>query len=214
MRYEKVIIICGPTGSGKSELGIKIAKRENGEIINCDMGQCYDRIGKGTAKPTEEEINENVVAHNLFGFKKEPENISSFEMCMKIEEECERIIKEKKIPIIVGGSHFYIYSLFFKSRETEKNKITENTLKKQEEKKNIISDCKWEDLYKINKERAKEINIKDEFRIKRAIEIMKEKGKINKLEFLPNKKFKYEIIEKEFEKEEKKEKKIKERIKE
>lgn len=194
MKKEKVLIICGETASGKTKLSIEIAKENNGEIINCDVYQYYSAFEIGTGRPTELEMQS--IPHHLFGVLNSPLMMTSKKYIDLIEEKCEEILKRKKLPIIVGGSHFYIYSLFFKIKE-DKNKKEEDVINRDIEiKKRIYTDEEkkklWNDLLILNSEMANKIHKNDVFRVERAIEKIKENGRIEKLEYSP--KYNYEII--------------------
>jgi len=192
MKKEKVLIICGETASGKTKLSIEIAKENNGEIINCDVYQYYSEFEIGTGRPTKLEMED--IPHHLFGVLNSPLMMTSKKYIDLIEEKCEEILKRKKLPIIVGGSHFYIYSLFFKIKE-DKNK--EDSINRDIEiKKRIYTDEEKEKLWNylsfLNSEVANKIHKNDVFRVERAIEKIKENGGIEKLEYSP--KYNYEII--------------------
>lgn len=194
MKKEKVLIICGETASGKTKLSIEIAKENNGEIINCDVYQYYSAFEIGTGRPTELEMQS--IPHHLFGALNSPLMMTSKKYIDLIEEKCEEILKKKKLPIIVGGSHFYIYSLFFKIKE-DKNKKEEDLINRDIEiKKKIYTDEEkeklWNCLLILNSEVANKIHKNDVFRVERAIEKIKENGGIEKLEYSP--KYNYEII--------------------
>ena len=111
MNREKVIVICGPTASGKTSLGIKVAKQLNGEIISCDSMQIYKDMTIGTAKPTKEEREEAV--HHLVDFVYPNERYSVAEYKKDAENTIEQIIKKGKTPIIVGGTGLYLNSLIY-----------------------------------------------------------------------------------------------------
>ncbi len=91
---EKVIVICGPTASGKTSLGIEVAKLTNGEIISCDSMQIYKDMDIGTAKPTKEEQIE--AKHHLIDFVSPDKRYSVAEYKKDAEEAIEKILKEGK----------------------------------------------------------------------------------------------------------------------
>ena len=111
------IIINGPTASGKTAFAIEVALYSKGEIINCDNAQSYCAVPIGTAQPNENQ--KKLVPHHLFGHILEPVAQTSYMHKKAIEEKCLFLMNEKKRPIIVGGSSFYIYSLFFSYSTTE-----------------------------------------------------------------------------------------------
>ena len=86
----KVIIICGPTASGKTSLSIELAKKINGEIISCDSMQIYKEMDIGTAKPTVEEMQG--IKHHLLDFVSPDERYSIADF----KRDCKKAIKEIK----------------------------------------------------------------------------------------------------------------------
>ena len=111
MSKEQVIVICGPTASGKTSLGIKLAKKIDGEIVSCDSMQIYKDMTIGTAKPTEEEQKEAV--HHLIDFVLPNERYSVAEYKKDAEYTIEKIIEKGKKPIIVGGTGLYLNSIVY-----------------------------------------------------------------------------------------------------
>lgn len=99
----KVILLAGPTASGKSDLAIYIAKKINGEIINADSMQVYKEIKILSARPT----NYKNIKHHLFGFLTIKKNFSSGEWLKAVEKKINQIFKKNKTPIIVGGTGLY-----------------------------------------------------------------------------------------------------------
>jgi len=103
----KVILLAGPTASGKSELAIYIAKKINGEIINADSMQVFKEIKILSARP---EDYKNI-KHHLYGFVSVKKNFSTGEWIKYTEKKIHEILKKKKTPIIVGGTGLYFKSL-------------------------------------------------------------------------------------------------------
>ena len=96
----KVILLAGPTASGKSELAIYIAKKINGEIINADSMQVFKEIKILSARP---EDYKNI-KHHLYGFVSVKKSFSTGEWIKHTEKKINEILKKKKTPIIVGGT--------------------------------------------------------------------------------------------------------------
>ena len=111
MDKPKVVVICGPTASGKTKLGIDIANVINGEIISCDSMQIYKKMDIGTAKPTKEEQSQAV--HHLIDFVEPNERYSVADFKIDAEKKIKDIIKRGKTPILVGGTGLYINSLIY-----------------------------------------------------------------------------------------------------
>jgi len=104
---KKVILLAGPTASGKSELAIYIAKKINGEIINADSMQVFKEIKILSARPE----NYKKIKHHLYGFISVKKNFSTGEWIKHTEKKINEILKKKKTPIIVGGTGLYFKSL-------------------------------------------------------------------------------------------------------
>jgi len=100
---QKIILIAGPTGSGKSEIALRLAKKINGEIINADSMQVYKEIKILSARP-ENYFN---IAHYLYGNISVKNNFSAGEWLKKVKLNLKKIIKKKKQPIFVGGTGLY-----------------------------------------------------------------------------------------------------------
>ena len=114
----KVIVICGPTASGKTELSIKLAKQINGEIISADSMQIYKEMNIGTAKPSEEE--KRGIKHYLLDFVSPDERYSVAQYKQDAKKAIKEILEKGKTPIIIGGTGLYIDSLIY---EIEYNDI-------------------------------------------------------------------------------------------
>lgn len=104
---KKVIIIVGPTASGKTKYSIKLAKALNLEVINGDSVQIYKELNIGSAKIKDEEMEE--VAHHLFSIKNVGEEYSSF----NFQKDARELLKQIKRPLIVGGTGYYIKSALY-----------------------------------------------------------------------------------------------------
>ena len=105
----KIIIICGATGSGKSSLAINLAKKLDTEIISADSLAIYRELDIGTAKPTKEEQLE--VKHHLIDVVSPFENFSVSDFEERALLIIEELFKRGKTPIICGGTGFYINSI-------------------------------------------------------------------------------------------------------
>ena len=105
----KIILISGPTASGKSKFAIKLAKKINGEIINADSMQVYKEFRILTARLNIKEYSN--IKHHLYGFKNVKKNFSTGEWLKLVKKKILEIRKRKKIPILVGGTGLYFKSL-------------------------------------------------------------------------------------------------------
>ena len=127
----KVIVITGPTAVGKTKLSIEIAKKYNGEIINCDAVQVYKGLDIGSAKVTEEE--KDGIPHHLFDIKEVAEEYIIFHY----QHDCRRLIEEihsrGKTPILVGGTGLYIKAALYDYKLSEEtNRDTYDNLSNEE----------------------------------------------------------------------------------
>lgn len=104
-----VIVVAGPTGSGKSALAIELALRIGGEIVNCDSVQIYRGFDIGSAKPPREERSR--VAHHLFDIVDASEEFTAADYAKRADEVCAGIAARRHVPILVGGTFFYLRAL-------------------------------------------------------------------------------------------------------
>ena len=105
----KIILISGPTASGKSNFAIKLAKKIRGEIINADSMQVYKELRILTARPIKKEYKK--IKHHLYGFQSVKKKFSTGEWLKLVIKNISTIKKRKKIPIIVGGTGLYFKAL-------------------------------------------------------------------------------------------------------
>ena len=105
----KIILISGPTASGKSNFAIKLAKKIKGEIINADSMQVYKELRILTARPIKKEYKK--IKHHLYGFQSVKKKFSTGEWLKLVIKNISTIKKRKKIPIIVGGTGLYFKAL-------------------------------------------------------------------------------------------------------
>jgi tRNA dimethylallyltransferase len=108
-KQSKIILISGPTASGKSNFAVKIAKKIQGEIINADSMQVYKRLKILTARPSKRE--QKNIKHHLYGVVDLNEKFSTGQWVELVIKKIKDIQKKKKIPILVGGTGLYFQSL-------------------------------------------------------------------------------------------------------
>ena len=122
----KIIVIAGPTGVGKTKLGVELAKKYNGEIINADAVQVYRGIDIGSAKITEEE--KEGISHHLFDIKEVNEEYTIYHYQKDARNVIDDIISRGKTPILVGGTGLYIKAALYdyKLSEEKENKTYDN----------------------------------------------------------------------------------------
>ena len=179
MEKEKVIVICGPTASGKTALSIELAKKINGEIISCDSMQIYKDMNIGTAKPTKEEMQG--IKHYMIDIISPDERYSVADYKKEAKKAIKEIISKGKVPIVVGGTGLYVDSLIYEI-DYPKNKFDE---KYREELEQEVEEQGLNALYErakeIDEEAIKKISPNDKKRILRILEIYHATGK-NKTE--------------------------------
>ena len=175
MNKPKVIVICGPTASGKTALSIELAKKINGEIISCDSMQIYKYMDIGTAKPTLEEQKE--VKHHLIDFVEPNQRYSVAEYKKDTEKSIEEILSKGKTPIIVGGTGLYVDSLIYgiEYPEIELDEEYRKQLEKEIEEKGLES--LYNKAKEIDSKAMEKISPNDKKRIMRVVEIYKATGK-------------------------------------
>ena len=105
----KIILISGPTASGKSNFSVKLAKKINGEIINADSMQVYKELKILSARPNPKDYQK--IKHHLYGFHSVKKNFSTGNWLKIVIKKIKEIKKRKKIPIFVGGTGLYFKSL-------------------------------------------------------------------------------------------------------
>ena len=165
----EIIVITGPTGIGKTDLSIKIAKSNGFEIISADSRQVYKYMDIGTGKITPEEMNG--VKHHLIDIvlPNEDYNAASF------SKDAEAIINEKTNIIVVGGTHFYIQALlenFVKAPKGDAEIIDALTHEYKTSPEKVYAE-----LVKEDPEVTEKIHKNDEYRIIRALSVIRTTGK-------------------------------------
>lgn len=171
---DKLIIIAGPTASGKTNVSIEIAKKINGEIISADSMQIYKTLDIGTAKITEEEMKG--IPHHMIDICNPNDNFSVAEFCDKSRMIISDILSRKKVPILCGGTGFYIDSIIYNQSfgKTKSNPLIRNELNKILEEKG--KEYLYEILKEIDPESAEKIHCNNVKRVIRAIEIYRVTG--------------------------------------
>ena len=167
----KVIIIGGPTASGKSSIAKELAIKENGVIINCDSMQVYDILRVITARPSE--ADEKEVEHRLYGYLSPSISCNANMWRKRALEEIDDVISNGKLPILVGGTGMYIKSLIEGLTPIPKipADIRANARKRSEEEGSQA-------LYKeISEDDRKRLSENDSQRICRAYEVLEATGK-------------------------------------
>ena len=162
-----VIVILGPTGIGKSDLGIRLAELIGGEIISGDSMQVYRGMDIGTGKVTPREQEQ--VVHHLIDIKNPDEEYSVADFCIEADQLIRQITERGKVPIIVGGTGLYLQALI---EGYEFSSVPENKEFRSQLEERALDNSKelYEELRKKDPEIAKEIEPENVRRVIRALE--------------------------------------------
>lgn len=172
MAKDKLIVILGQTSTGKSGFAVDVAKMINGEIISADSRQVYKGMDLGTGKITKKEMRG--VPHYLLDIAHPKKVFTVSDFQKKARKSIKEIIEKGKVPIICGGTGFYIDSIINESSfpKVKPNKKLRELLDKKSTKQ------LFEILQKLDNVRARNIDSKNRVRLIRAIEIAKAIGKV------------------------------------
>ncbi len=172
---EKVIVIAGPTASGKTSLSIELAKKIEGEIISCDSMQIYQEMNIGTAKPTKEEMQG--IKHHLLDFVSPNQRYSVADYKKDAKKAIKEVLQKGKKPIVVGGTGLYmdslIYEIEYPNIEFDKNYRQQLEQRKEKEGLEKI----YEEAKRIDQVAIQKISPNDSKRIFRILEIYHATGK-------------------------------------
>ena len=170
-KIEKLIVIIGPTASGKSALAIKIAQKFGGEIVSADSRQIYKGMDIGTGKVSKKEMA--AVPHHLIDIVSPKKIFTVFQYKKLATKKINEILKRSKLPIICGGSGFYIQSIIDNiiiPKVKPDKKLRADLLKKSTEEL-------FDNLKKLDPRRAENIDKHNRHRLIRALEIIIKSGK-------------------------------------
>ena len=177
----KILVVLGPTATGKSDIAVQLAKDFNGEIISADSRQVYKGMDLGSGKITKKEMMN--IPHYLLDVVKPQTYFSVAKYKNLADDAIEKIIKKSKTPIICGGTGFYIDSIVKNILLPE---VPPNQkLRKELEKKTI--EQLFDMLQKLDSKRASTIDKNNPTRLVRAIEIAKVLGTVPEIKKLPQK---------------------------
>jgi len=169
----KLLVICGPTASGKTRLGVELALRHNGEVVSADSMQVYRGMDIGTAKPTPEEMRG--VAHHMLSVAHPREHYSVARYVSEAARCVDDILRRRRLPIVVGGTGLYIDALVagrpFAAFSGEIRSMLENRARQHG-----VASLR-EELRQVDPQRAERLPENDAKRIIRALEVWYETGK-------------------------------------
>ena len=175
MQKNKVIVICGPTASGKTSLSIELAKQIDGEIVSCDSMQIYKNMTIGTAKPTKEEMQG--IKHYLIDCVSPEVRYSVADYKKDSINAIKEIIFKGKVPIIVGGTGLYLESLIYGIEYNEIETDLEYRKALEDIEKNEGLEKLYEMAKQIDEQAIEKISHNDKKRIFRVLEIYHSTGK-------------------------------------
>jgi len=177
----KIIIVLGPTATGKSDIAVKIAQKFNGEIVSADSRQIYKGMDLGSGKITKKEMLG--IPHHLLDVVSPNTLFSVVKYKDLAEKEIEKVLSKGKVPIICGGTGFYIDSIVknISLPEVKINKTLRQRLVK------LSAEKLFETLKKLSPSRAKTIDRHNKVRLIRAIEISKALGNVPEIIEKPSK---------------------------
>lgn len=167
---DRVIVVAGPTASGKTKLSIELAKKLNGEIVSADSMQIYKGMDIGTAKADSSETGQ--IPHHMLDVAEPWEEYSVARYVDEASACCNDIISRGKIPVITGGTGLYIDSLLsgrsFAERQTGDNRLRDELSEKYDA---VGGEAMLRELRQIDPCRAEKLSPADKRRIVRALEI-------------------------------------------
>lgn len=170
MKKQPLLILAGPTASGKTSLSLQLARRLNGEIISADSMQVYRGMDIGTAKITPEEMDG--IPHHLIDIIEPDEEWNVMSFCRLAAEKIDEIAARGRLPIVVGGTGFYIHALaygaeFEEEMESESRKRLEGW----------TQEALFSYLQKVDPQSAQVIHPHNRKRVIRALEYFEQTGK-------------------------------------
>ena len=166
---KKIIVIGGPTASGKSTLALELANKLDGEIINADSMQIYKEMNIGTAKPTPAEMKK--AKHHLFNIRSVTETFSVADYQKLARKTIDDIFKRKHVPILIGGTGLYLKSVLF-----DYDFSVASERQSWQEYDNFTNDELYQKLEKLDPEAAHKTHPHNRKRVIQALEICASSG--------------------------------------
>lgn len=169
-----LIVVAGPTASGKTSLGVELAKRLDGEVVSADSMQIYQGMDVASAMPTEDEMQG--IPHHMINFLPQGERYSVAAYCQAANTCIADIVSRGKQPILVGGTGLYISSLIDNISFTEEETDLELRSKLNKRLEEEGAETLIEELAAVDPESAARLHINDSKRIVRALELYYQTG--------------------------------------
>ncbi|XP_052178285.1 tRNA dimethylallyltransferase 9 isoform X2 [Diospyros lotus] len=176
-KKEKVIVISGPTGAGKTRLALELAKRLNGEIISADSVQVYQGLDVGSAKPSFSEREE--VRHHLVDILHPSEEYSVGQFFEDARQVTRDILDKGRVPIVTGGTGLYLRWYIYGKPDVPKSspEITSEVYSELADLQNIGDwDTAVQVVVKAGDPKAQSLAVNDWYRLRRSLEIIKSTG--------------------------------------
>jgi tRNA dimethylallyltransferase len=174
IKKPKVIVICGPTGVGKTAVGIQLAEKLDGEIISADSMQIYRYMDIGTAKPTADE--QSRIPHHMIDIVDPDENFDAVRFAEMARDKVMQLHQRGVMPLVVGGTGLYIKALLqglFQSNPVDP-KTRERLMKEAAENGSGIL---YDRLKRVDPDTADRLHPNDSYRIIRALETIESTGR-------------------------------------
>lgn len=170
---QKVLVIAGPTAAGKSEFAIDLAKKLGGEIISADSMQVYRGMNIGTAKVTYKECEE--VPHHLIDIRDVTDPFNVVDFYYEARQCCQQILARGRVPIIVGGTGFYVHSMIY-GPPSGPPSVPELRKYLEDELESFGVEAMYQKLKEADPEYAASITKNDKQKIVRALEVIRLTG--------------------------------------
>lgn len=180
----KIIVISGPTASGKSSLAIKVAEKLNGVILNADSMQIYEGLPILSAQPSKEDLSK--IEHRLYNYMEPNESNSVFKWLELIKNNVDDILSKNKTPIIVGGTGMYISRFIYGIKH-----MPDSDTNIRNELNELYDNIGWDEFYNIVKNidesSVNKLKKNDKHKLIKIYEIYKISGKkLSYFDNLPN----------------------------
>jgi len=168
-KKKRVIVLAGPTCSGKSKMAMELAQAMDGEIISADSMQVYRGMDIGTAKASMQD--RLLVPHHLLDIRNIDESFNVVDFYYEARQACQQIIDRGNVPIVAGGSGFYLHALLY-GPPSGPPSVPELRQSLEEEMAQLGSEALYSRLAQLDPQIAKSITKNDQQKIVRALEII------------------------------------------
>ena len=171
----KVLCVVGPTATGKTKMGVALAKRFDGEVVSADSMQLYRGMGIGTAAPTRDEMEG--VPHHMVAVADPAESWSVARYVGAADECVQDILRRGKLPVLVGGTGLYLDALIRGTDFAAGSQGTEVRQELQRRARDEGAETLLAELRQVDPDAAAKLHPRDEKRIIRALEVWRETGR-------------------------------------